>query len=102
MKLPNIRLRYFILPIICAAFLGYFAHHTVNGARGLVAYQELQKQARELKTQIAEVQVEKNRLESRVSLMRPESLNRDMIDERARIILNLANENEITILREAR
>jgi len=102
MKLPRIRLRYLVLPVVCAACLGYFAHHTINGARGLVAYQELQAEARQLKTQIAEVQAEKQKLEARVSLLRPESLNRDMIDERARIILNLAGENEITILREAR
>ncbi len=102
MRFPRIRLRYLVLPIVCAGFLSYFAHHTINGARGLVAYQELQVQAGDLKKKIAKVRVEKEKLESRVSLLRPESLNRDMIDERARIILNLVNENEITILREAR
>lgn len=102
MKLPRIRLRYLLIPAVCAAFLGYFAHHTINGARGLAAYQRLQMRAGELKKQIAEVRAEKEKMESRVSLLRPESLNRDMIDERARIILNLAKENEITILLEAR
>jgi cell division protein FtsB len=36
-------------------------------------------------------------MESHVSLMRPESLDRDMIDERAREALNMADAKDIVI-----
>ncbi len=102
MSFRRFRLRYFLLPIICLSFLSYFAHHTLNGARGLVAYKELQHRAGSLELEIAGLKAQRRKLESRVSLLHRESLDPDMLDERARIILNLVKPNEITILRQAR
>ncbi len=102
MSFRRFRLRYFLLPIVSLSFLGYFAHHTLNGARGLVAYKQLQDRAGALEVKIAALKVKRRKLESQVSLLHRESLDPDMLDERARIILNLAKPNEITILRQAR
>jgi cell division protein FtsB len=40
----------------------------------------------------------KRRLERRVALLRPESLDRDMLEERARAVLNLARPEDRVIL----
>jgi cell division protein FtsB len=45
------------------------------------------------------VRAERDALDHRVGLLRPEHLDRDMLDERAREMLNLAGPNEIVILR---
>ena len=96
------RIRYLLLPVICLGLLGYIAHHTLNGARGLMAYRQMQTRAATLKTRIAKLRQERRKLETRVALLHRESLDRDMLDERARVILNLAKPDEITILREHR
>ena len=41
----------------------------------------------------------RERLERDVSLLRPESLDPDMLDERARAILNLAHKDDLVMLK---
>lgn len=84
---------------MCALVVTYFGYHAVSGDRGLVAWFQLEQEATELRKELELVQAERERLEHRVSLMRPESLDPDMIDIRAREVLNLAHPTEITILR---
>ena len=50
-----------------------------------------------LKSELESVQAERKRMEAHVALMRPESLDRDMIDERAREALNMADAKDIVI-----
>ncbi len=102
MSFHRFRLRYLLLPVVCLGFLAYFAHHTLNGARGLVAYRQMQTRAADLETKIARLRKTRQKLETRVALLHRESLDPDMLDERARVILNLAKPNEITILRDQR
>lgn len=45
---------------------------------------------------------ERQELERRVALLRPESLDPDMIDERARASLNVVQPQELAILRPGR
>ena len=51
----------------------------------------------------AELAAERATLERRVALLRPESLDRDMLEERARAVLNLAHPDErVIFLKPAR
>lgn len=95
------RLRYIVLPLICLSFLAYFAHHALIGERGLLSYKRLQDRHIRLEKQLADARKKREKLEARVTLLRPESLDPDMLDERARTILNLARPNEITILQNS-
>mgnify|MGYP002040714770 FL=1 len=49
--------------------------------------------------QLADFAKERAALETRVQSLRDGSLQRDMVDERARRALNMGNEDEIVILR---
>ena len=84
---------------LTALVLVYFGYHAVIGDRGLLAWFQLEQQALELKKELAEVRAIRRHMEHQVALMRPESLDPDMLDRRAREVLNLAHPNEITILR---
>jgi cell division protein FtsB len=77
--------------------LGYFAYHAVEGDYGLFALGKLQDRVASLEAELAAVRAERTRLERHVALMRPESLDRDMIDERAREALNVADAKDIVI-----
>ncbi len=98
-----------ISSLMRALFLGvstlvviYFGYNLVIGDRGLLVLFQLEKQARELRTEFSEVQEERARMEHRIELMRSESLDPDMLDIRAREVLNFAHPTEITILRSIR
>ena len=93
------RTRFVIAPMVGLSLACYFAYHLVEGDRGLVAWMRLTQEIREAKTALEAVKGEREALDRRVSLLRPEHLDRDMLDERARATLNYAAPNEIVILR---
>ena len=86
-----------LLPAACLLILGYFAYHAVEGDYGLFALDKLKDRVASLEAELASVRAERERMEQHVALMRPESLDRDMIDERARQALNLANGKDLVI-----
>ena len=92
------RSRLIIGPVLGISLCAYFAFHLVEGDRGLVAWLRLSQQLREARATLAEAEAERTTLERRVQLLRPEHLDRDMLDERARSQLNLVGPNEIVIV----
>ena len=86
-----------LVPVSCLLILGYFAYHAVEGDYGLFALGKLQARVAALRSELEAVRAERAGMESHVALMRPESLDRDMIDERAREALNMADVKDIVI-----
>ncbi|WP_237154104.1 FtsB family cell division protein [Oryzibacter oryziterrae] len=91
-------LRRLVLPGVTAVFLGYFGYHAVNGEYGMVGRERLETRTRELNAELSRLDAEKSNLESHVKLLRAESLDQDMVDERARIELSVVNPNEVVIM----
>ena len=81
-----------------AAALAYFGFHAINGQRGLVAWFQVGERIEHLENLWMLNQARIDSLELAVSLLRVESLDPDMLDERARHILGLAHPDEIIIL----
>ena len=77
--------------------MGYFAYHAVEGDYGLFALGKLKERVASLEAELARLRAEREQMERHVALMRPESLERDMIDERAREALNMADAKDIVI-----
>ncbi|MES0881974.1 FtsB family cell division protein [Roseibium sp. SCP14] len=92
-------LRRLITPAIAIAALGYFGFHAMSGELGLVGRAMIERQVSELETELEQLVAERQELVGRVSLLRPESLDPDMLDERARLNLNLVHSNELVVLR---
>lgn len=85
--------------IVCIALIAYFSYHLVEGNRGLEARARLEARISALEGQLAGLELVRKRIERDVALMRAERLDPDMLDERARAILNLAHPNDLVILR---
>jgi cell division protein FtsB len=88
-------------PTLSACLAIYFAFHAIQGDRGMIAWWQLSQSVDAARTTLAEASVRRAVLEHRVGLMRPESLDRDMLDERARLMLNQIGPNEIVVFGEA-
>ena len=93
------RLTSFIFPLLACGAAGYFAYHLQIGDHGLAARAELEGRKDVLAGELAGLKEVRQRLERDVSLLRPESLDPDMLDERARAILNLANQDDLVMLK---
>jgi cell division protein FtsB len=91
------KIRPLLLPLCCLFVLGYFAYHAVEGDYGLFALGKLKERVTSLEAELAAARAKRERMERHVALMRPESLDRDMIDERAREALNMADAKDIVI-----
>lgn len=91
------RARDVVWPVIGLSALAYFAYHAVEGNRGLLSYFRISQQIADARAQLDEVQAERRSLEHRVSLLRPDNLDRDLLEEQARAILNYTRRDEIVL-----
>ena len=92
------RARHLVLPLIGCLVIVYFGYHAVQGDRGLLAWLSKSNEAEELRAEVAALKAERATLEHRVARLRSESLDLDLLDERARAVLNLSAPDEIVIL----
>lgn len=74
-------------PLMGAAMMAYFGYHAVQGDRGLLAWWNLRYEIVKTDFELAQVTEEKQALEHRVALLSPASLDRDMLEERARVMV---------------
>jgi cell division protein FtsB len=81
----------------CLALLGYFAWHGFKGPRNFDHRDRLIAKAEKLDGVLQEVRKERLALDRRVALMRPESIDPDMLDELARSVLNFAKPTDLIV-----
>src|ERR1700693_201055 len=86
-------------PVCGLALTGYFAYHLVEGDRGLRAWVRATQQLRAAKTTLADAVAERAALEHRVSHMRADHVDPDLLDSQVRSTLDLAAPDEIVIMR---
>jgi cell division protein FtsB len=97
-----LRPRQILVPIIFAMLFGYFGYHLVNGDRGLLAMAHLQRETMIADQNLAEAETTRKIWERRVAALRNQSLDPDMLDERARILLNFSRKEDIIIFTPTR
>ena len=90
--------RQIVASIFGVAVIGYFAYHAVEGERGLRAYFVLQLQTELASEERDALRDDRMVIERRVNLLTPGSLDLDMLDERARTVLNKVHEDDFVIL----
>jgi cell division protein FtsB len=84
---------------LAAAGIGYFGWHAHHGEYGLFARERAEARVVELGRELEEVRDERRSLERRVNLLKAESLDPDILEERSREALGLAHPNDVVILR---
>jgi cell division protein FtsB len=80
---------------IAAAIVGYFSVNAYTGKYGLNARQELDQEIIALTSELARLKRERADGEKRVSLLRSDRVDPDMLDERARYQLDYANPRDL-------
>jgi cell division protein FtsB len=86
------------LYVTAALLIGYFGINAFSGNHGLKAKQDIDRQTAALSTELARLQVERGQWERRIALLRSDRLDPDMLDERARALLDYAYPSELTLM----
>lgn len=90
-------LRPLVGPLLLAIGIFYFTFHALSGERGIYALLKENRKLELLKTELGDIAVKRKDMEHRVRLMSDGSLDLDLLDEQARIILNDADEHEVVV-----
>ena len=91
------RQRHLLLPLFFAVVFGYLAYHVMHGDRGVFAYIHMKQEIVRAEEALAETDATRDAWERRVALLRRASLDPDMLDERARAMLNVAKPDEVVV-----
>lgn len=78
--------------------IGYFVVNAYTGNRGLRAQQDLDQEYAELARELERLQAERAYWQQRVELLRSESIDPDMLDERLRAVNNYLDPNEVVLI----
>ena len=77
--------------------VAYFLFHMVQGERGLFAWVQLNQQIDQEESENKNLLAERVAWENKIKLMRTESLDADLLDERVRLMMGFSSKDEAVI-----
>jgi cell division protein FtsB len=91
------RLKSLAAQLLGACVAGYFIYHAVQGDRGILAWLRVNQQLEAAQVELAKSGTDRAALEQRVALLNNSSLDLDMLEERARVMLNFSDPDDVVI-----
>jgi cell division protein FtsB len=95
------RVRAIVFPLVFYAVSGtvssFFVWHALHGDRGLEAKEQYRRTITKLDAELVDLRAEHKGWRHRVVMMRSASLDRDLLDEEARTVLDRVNKNDLVI-----
>jgi len=88
------------LYVMAALLIGYFGVNAFSGNRGLKAKQDIDQQMAALSAELGRLKLERVQWQRRVALLKGDNLDADMLDERARALLDYADPHELVLMLE--
>jgi cell division protein FtsB len=90
------------LYVLAALLIGYFGVNAYSGDRGLKAQQDIDRQMAVLGADLDRLKLERAQWQRRIALLKSNDLDPDMLDERARALLDYVAPNEVTMMVSAK
>ena len=97
-KMLNRPLTYFGSCMLLGTLIAFFGFHSLTGERGLLMRDNLDREIAAAQEHLQLLKKENTQLESRISLMRNDIVDQDILEEMARSELGLFADNDILIL----
>jgi cell division protein FtsB len=97
---PRIRsvLTALCLYAVAALLIGYFGVNAFTGTHGLNAKRDLDQEIAEIGVELAQVRAERDQWERRVALLKSDRIDPDMLDERARALLDYVDRRDLVLM----
>jgi cell division protein FtsB len=90
-----------VVPAICGAAIVYFGYHLILGPRGLRSLEDAQATLGVHKQQLTQMTDARERLQHRISLLEPGSVDPDLVEELARGQLMDGAPGQVVVPRDA-
>lgn len=87
-----------VFHVFAALVSGYFVWHAIHGQRGLKTRDESAEKVAEMQATLASLRAERARWKRNIDLVRGETIDRDILEEQARVELGRIQKNEVVIL----
>ena len=87
---------------IAALVIGYFGVNAYTGEHGLIAKRDLDQDIAQLTHELDGVKAERAVWQRRVSLVKSDNIDPDLLDERARLLLDDAGPRDLTLMLKRR
>ena len=97
----SFKIRSFLLTLTCTVLICYFCYHIISGGRGILAYFKLNSQISTLHSELEMVRAERLTIEHKANLLKPDSLDLDLLEEQAKTILGYAKPQETLFIEES-
>lgn len=100
LKRPS-RWRALAITTLLIGFQGYLGYSALRGQFGIESQQQMQREIGELEAKSAMLKAEIDSYRHRATLFDPQKLDPDILTERARALLNMAQADDIVVMVEA-
>lgn len=91
-------IRFVAANIIWILVACYFLYHTFTGARGALSWTILSRDVEKLENELRILKQENAFLENKISRLREDNIDLDLLEEQARTILGFAQKDDIIVL----
>ena len=85
-------------PLFGILLFTYFVYHSIQGQHGILAWHQLDIHITKAEVTFANLQAKQIELEQRVAMLHPSTLNRDMLEEQSRRLLNFTHEDDVVVI----
>ena len=98
--LPDIRRRArgMVPQILAGGLVVYFAYHAIQGERGINSWVDLREDLTVAQERLTELEGQRLHLENKVQRLRRDYLDPDLLEERARLLLNYGRASEVVLM----
>ncbi|HEX3938739.1 MAG TPA: septum formation initiator family protein [Xanthobacteraceae bacterium] len=83
---------------LAALLIGYFGANAYSGNRGLKAKEVIDRQSAVLTTELDRLKIEHKQWDRRIALLKSDAIDPDMLDERARGLLDDVDPRDLTLM----
>ena len=86
------------LYVMAGLLIGYFGVNAYDGAHGLKAKEDIDREMASLSAELAQLQSVRGQWERRVALLKSDAIDADMLDERARALLDDVDPHDLVMM----
>jgi cell division protein FtsB len=91
------RVRPYLPTAVFIVLIAYFGFHALTGDKGLLSERTRAATLAKRTAELQRIEAERRDLEARVTLLRDDHLSRDLLEERARVLLGFADPRDYVI-----
>ena len=92
------RFNHIVGPLFGILLFTYFVYHSIQGQHGILAWRQLDIHIIKAEVTFANLQAKQVDLEQRVAMLHPSTLDRDMLEEQSRRLLNFTHEDDVVVI----